>query len=127
MKEVFSNKLVLVIIAPLGWTDLSTLPKKKGRVESKELTVGRPAGVAVGAVSGVCRGDRGHAGAPDEAEGCQATRCDPAGEARGTQARLAGGFGKQRAGRCHLGLGGCCCLWSRSSVVGEDLICWKRI
>lgn len=101
---------------------------KRERVESAKLTVGCPAGVAVGAVGGVCRGDRGHAGAADETEGCQATRRNTTCEARGTQARLAGSFGKQRAGRCNLGhLGGCCCPWGRSSMMGEDLICRKSI
>lgn len=91
--------------------------------KSKKLTGGCPAGGAVGAVSGVRRGGRGHAGAPDEAEGCEATCCNTAREARGTQARLAGSFGEQRPGRCSRGLGGGCCLWSRSSMVGEDLVC----
>lgn len=114
---------VVMIIRPLGWSIWSTFPKK-GKVESKKLTVGCPTGVALGAVGGVRRGDGGHAGAPDETKGCEATCCNTTCEARGTQAWLAGSFGKQRPGRCNLGLGRrCCCVRSRSSVMGEDLIC----
>lgn len=86
--------------------------------------MGRPAGVTLGAVGGVGRGDGGHAGAPDEAEGCEAARGEAAGaEAGWTQTRLAR-LGEHRAGGCSLGLSCCCCLRKRSrSVVGEDLIC----
>lgn len=53
------------------------------------LTVCRPAGVALRAVGRVGRGDGGYAGAPDEAEGCQAAGGETAGAvAWGTQARL---------------------------------------
>lgn len=100
-------------------------------VESRKLTVGCLAGVALRAVGRVRRGDGGHAGAPDEIKGCEATCCNTACEARRTEARLAGSFGKQRPGRCSLGLCRgcccCCCLWSRRSMIGKHLICLKKI
>lgn len=122
----YSNKdWVVKIIAPLG-TILSTFPQKTGRDKNTKLTVGCPGGVALGAVGGVRRCYGGHAGAPDETESCEASCCNTTCEARGTKARVAGSFVKERPGRCNLGLGACCCcccLWSRSSMMGKDLIC----
>lgn len=46
---------------------------------SSELTVSCPAGVTLRAVGRVGRGDGGHAGAPDKAEGGEATRSCAAG------------------------------------------------
>lgn len=86
--------------------------------ESSELTVSCPAGVTLRAVGRVGRGDGGHAGAPDEAEGGEATRSGTAGgETWRAQARLAR-FGKQRLGGCGLRLGCSCGGRGRS----EDLI-----
>lgn len=89
--------------------------------------MGCPAGVALGAVGRVRRGDGGHTGAPDEIKGCVATCCNATCEAWGTKARVAGGFGKQRPRRRSLRLCGCCCcLWSRRSTMAKDLICLKK-
>lgn len=86
------------------------------------LTVSCSAGVTLCAVSRMGRGDRGHAGAPDEAKCRQAARGQAAGaETWGAKTRLTC-FGKQRpAGRCSLGLG-CCC---RSSGWGGSLVIWE--
>lgn len=87
------------------------------------LTVSSPIVVTLCAVTRVARGGGRDAGAPDEAESCQAAGGEAAGaEARGSQAGLAR-FGQQRPGGRGLGL-----WWrprwtsGRRSLLAEDLV-----
>lgn len=85
-----------------------------------ELTVSRPAGVALRAVTGVDRGDGGHAGAADKAKGGKTAGGAAAarGVSRRTQARLAA-FGEQIFGAGDVRLG--CCRDHRGG--DKNLIC----
>lgn len=106
-------------------SDTSTLCNHYRSVQ-RALTVSRPAGVTLWALSRVGGGGGRHAGAPDEAERCQAAGGETAAaEAGGAKAGLAH-FGHQRSGGHGLWLGccwGCCWHWSRRrSEMGENLI-----
>lgn len=94
----------------------------------QQLTVSRPAGVALRAVGRVGGGHGGNAGTPDEAKRCQAACGETTGdEPWSPQARLAR-FEKQRPGGRGHGRGlRCCRRWSRRrNRMGENLIfCWK--